>query len=123
MCARLRAGRAAGRRESIVVVAEGAQDRAGQPITSQRVRDVLRERLGEDTRVTILGHVQRGGTPSAYDRWMSTLVGHAAAIEVIDAGPDHEPQLIGVRQQPGAPHAADGGRRAHQGDPPTDRGR
>jgi 6-phosphofructokinase 1 len=97
MCARLRAGRAAGRRESIVVVAEGAQDRAGRPITSQGVRDLLREKLGEDTRVTILGHVQRGGTPSAYDRWMSTLVGHAAALEVIEAGPDHEPQLIGVR--------------------------
>ncbi|HWS58973.1 MAG TPA: 6-phosphofructokinase, partial [Actinotalea sp.] len=97
MCARLRAGRAAGRRDSIVVVAEGAQDRAGQPITSQGVRDLLQERLGEDTRVTILGHVQRGGTPSAYDRWMPTLVGHAAALEVVGAGPDHEPQLIGVR--------------------------
>ena len=97
MCARLRAGRAAGRRDSIVVVAEGARDRSGEQITSQGVRDMLEERLGEDTRVTILGHVQRGGTPSAYDRWMPTLVGHAAAMEVVNAGPDHEPQLIGVR--------------------------
>jgi 6-phosphofructokinase 1 len=96
MCARLRAGRAAGRRDSIVVVAEGARDRSGEPITSQAVRDMLEARLGEDTRVTILGHVQRGGTPSAYDRWMPTLVGHAAAMEVVNAGPDHEPQLIGV---------------------------
>lgn len=97
MCARLRAGRSAGRRDSIVIVAEGARDRSGEPITSQGVRDMLEARLGEDTRVTILGHVQRGGTPSAYDRWMPTLVGHAAAMEVVDAGPDHEPQLIGVR--------------------------
>ena len=97
MCARLRAGRAAGRRDSIVIVAEGARDRAGEPITSQGVRDLIEARLGEDTRVTILGHVQRGGTPSAYDRWMPTLVGHAAAMEVVHAGPDHEPQLIGVR--------------------------
>ena len=97
MCARLRAGRAAGRRDSIVIVAEGARDRTGQPITSQGVRDLIEARLGEDTRVTILGHVQRGGTPSAYDRWMPTLVGHAAAMEVVQAGPDHEPQLIGVR--------------------------
>ena len=97
MCARLRAGRAAGRRDSIVIVAEGARDRAGEPITSQGVRDLIEARLGEDTRVTILGHVQRGGTPSAYDRWMPTLVGHAAAMEVVQAGPDHEPQLIGVR--------------------------
>lgn len=97
MCERLRAGRAAGRRDSIVIVAEGAKDRDGSPITSQGVRDMLEERLGEDTRVTILGHVQRGGAPSAYDRWMPTLVGHAAALEVVGAGPDHEPQLIGVR--------------------------
>ncbi|PWD49611.1 6-phosphofructokinase [Serinibacter arcticus] len=97
MCERLRAGRAAGRRDSIVVVAEGARDRDGAPITSQGVRDMLEERLGEDTRVTILGHVQRGGAPSAYDRWMPTLVGHAAALEVLEAGPDHEPQLVGVR--------------------------
>ncbi len=95
--ARLRAGRAAGRRESIVVVAEGATDRRGEPITSQDVCDALAQRLGEDVRVTILGHVQRGGAPSAYDRWMPTLVGHAAALEVVGAGPDHEPQLIGVR--------------------------
>lgn len=97
MCARLKAGRAAGRRDSVVVVAEGARDRDGEPITSQGVRQLLQDRLGEDTRVTILGHVQRGGTPSAYDRWMPTLVGHAAALEVVNAGDDHEPQLIGVR--------------------------
>lgn len=96
MCARLKAGRAAGRRDSIVIVAEGARDRNGDPITSQGVRDLLQDRLGEDTRVTILGHVQRGGTPSAYDRWMPTVVGHAAALEVINAGEDHEPQLIGM---------------------------
>lgn len=97
MCDLLRRGRAAGRRDSIVVVAEGAADRQGNPISSDYVRQVLEERLGEDTRVTILGHVQRGGTPSAYDRWMSTLVGHAAVDELLSATPESEPQLIGVR--------------------------
>ncbi len=97
MCELLRNGRAAGRRDSIVVVAEGATDRAGNPISADYIRQVLEERLGEDTRVTILGHVQRGGTPSAYDRWMSTLVGHAAVEELLAATPDSEPQLIGVR--------------------------
>ncbi len=97
LCELLRAGRAAGRRDSTVVVAEGAVDREGNPITSHAVRQLLQDRLGEDTRVTILGHVQRGGTPSAYDRWMPTLVGHAAALEVINADADHVPQLIGVR--------------------------
>jgi 6-phosphofructokinase 1 len=97
MCELLRNGRAAGRRDSIVVVAEGASDRAGNPISADYVRQVLEQRLGEDTRVTILGHVQRGGTPSAYDRWMSTLVGHAAVEELLAATADSEPQLIGVR--------------------------
>ncbi len=97
MCDLLHRGRAAGRRDSIVVIAEGAADRQGNPISSDYVRQVLEDRLGEDTRVTILGHVQRGGTPSAYDRWMSTLVGHAAVEELLSATPESEPQLIGVR--------------------------
>ncbi|MBP9805829.1 MAG: 6-phosphofructokinase [Candidatus Accumulibacter sp.] len=97
MCGLLRNGRAAGRRDSIVVVAEGAQDRTGKPISCDHVRQVLEERLGEDARVTILGHVQRGGTPSSFDRWMSTLLGYAAADEVLAATPDSEPQLIGIR--------------------------
>lgn len=97
MCALLRAGRTAGRRESIVVIAEGARDREGKPIASDYVRQVLEERLEEDARVTILGHVQRGGTPSAFDRWMSTLVGYAAVEELLAATPESEPQLIGIR--------------------------
>ncbi len=97
MCELLRNGRAAGRRDSIVVVAEGARDRAGNPISCDYVRQVLEERLGEDTRATILGHVQRGGTPSAFDRWMSTLLGYVAVEEVLAATPASEPQLIGIR--------------------------
>lgn len=55
---------------------------------------MLSDRLGEDVRITDLGHVQRGGSPSAYDRWMSTLLGYNAALEVINAGPDSEPCII-----------------------------
>lgn len=94
ICLKLREGRAAGRRDSIIVVAEGAQDRAGNPITAAQVRDVLAERLGEDVRITSLGHVQRGGTPSAYDRWMSTLLGYQAALEVIRADEDAQPCIV-----------------------------
>ncbi|MFN3374094.1 MAG: 6-phosphofructokinase, partial [Chloroflexus sp.] len=50
MCDVLRIGREQGRRDSIVVVAEGACDRHGKPITASYVRKVLEERLGEDTR-------------------------------------------------------------------------
>jgi 6-phosphofructokinase 1 len=91
----LRAGRDLGRRDSTVVVAEGARDRDGRPITAEAVRDLLAAGLGEDARTTILGHVQRGGTPSAYDRSLATMLG-AMAVDVV-LGPDTEPQVIGVR--------------------------
>jgi 6-phosphofructokinase 1 len=97
MCERLRSGRLAGRRDSIVIVAEGARDRHGSPITAEHVRKVLQERLNEDVRVTILGHVQRGGAPSAFDRYMSTLLGHAAVEELLSSPPGNEPQLIGMK--------------------------
>ena len=97
MCAILREGRAAGRRESLVIVAEGATDRTGAAITAGQVRDAIEQRLGEDARVTIPGHVQRGGTPSAYDRWMSTLLGYTAVNDLMAATPDAEPQILGVR--------------------------
>ncbi|MCB0171650.1 MAG: 6-phosphofructokinase [Anaerolineae bacterium] len=97
MCNTLQAGRVIGRRNSIVLVAEGAQDRHGQAITVDYVKQVLTDRLGEDTRVTILGHVQRGGTPSAFDRNMSTMLGCAAVEELLQMTPDSEPQLIGLR--------------------------
>jgi len=81
MCEKMRSGRKSGRRHNIVVVAEGATDRAGQPITSEYVRRALTERMGEDARVTILGHVQRGGTPVAYDR----VLGSRFGVEAITA--------------------------------------
>jgi 6-phosphofructokinase 1 len=97
MCELLRDGRAAGRRDSIVIVAEGARDRNGQPISCNYVKKVLEERLGEDTRITILGHVQRGGAPSAFDRYLATVSGYAAVEQVLAATPESEPQLIGIR--------------------------
>ncbi len=97
MCAALKRGRSQGRRDSMVVVAEGACDRAGQPITSDYVRQVLEDTLHEDARVTILGHVQRGGSPSAYDRWASTWLGYEAAVEVLTAIPGTVGPVLGFR--------------------------
>lgn len=85
MCSVLKYGRDIGRRDSIVIVAEGAQDRQGNRISSEHVRQVLQDRLKEDARVTILGHVQRGGSPSAFDRNLSTLTG-VAAVDLIMSG-------------------------------------
>ena len=98
MCERIREGREGGRRHSTVIVAEGAVDRSGRPITADRVRDVLEVRLGVEARTTVLGHVQRGGAPSAFDRVMGTLLGHAAVEEALAFGPDSVPQLIGLKE-------------------------
>jgi 6-phosphofructokinase 1 len=98
MCRTLQAGRERGRRHTTVIVAEGAQDRKGKPITSDYVKKVLEERLGVDVRITILGHVQRGGAPSAFDRWASTILGHAAVEEILSASAGAEPQLVGMQQ-------------------------
>lgn len=96
MCSILRAGRDMGRRDSIVVIAEGAQDRNGKPISSAYVKEVLDKRLGEEARVTVLGHVQRGGAPSAYDRVLATLLGAAAADAVLKGKRGDEAVLIGI---------------------------
>jgi 6-phosphofructokinase 1 len=97
MCDVLSAGRTIGRRASVVLVAEGTQDRQGNRITAEDVGGILEERLHEDARVTILGHVQRGGAPSAFDRYLGTVLGHAAVRRLLDEEPDAEPQLIGIR--------------------------
>lgn len=49
-----------GSRLNIIIIAEGAIDRNGKPISSRYVKDLVVQRLGFDTRVTVLGHVQRG---------------------------------------------------------------
>src|SRR5581483_4891246 len=97
MCEKIRAGRKSGRRHNIVLVAEGTRDCAGNRITSDYVQKALSQRLGEEARVTILGHVQRGGSPSAFDRTMPTLLGYAAVEQLLAATSDIVPQLIGLR--------------------------
>ena len=97
MCEVLKTGRAAGRRDSIVVVAEGACDRHGNRLTTEYIKKVLEERLGEDVRVIILGHVQRGGSPTAFDRNLSTILGSAAVEEILTTVPGSTPCLLGMQ--------------------------
>jgi 6-phosphofructokinase 1 len=94
---RLRAGRKAGRRDSIVILAEGARDRNGNYIGSSDVQRALEERLKEEVRVTMLGHVQRGGRPSAFDRTLATLMGYEAVNTILSAKPEDEPVVIVIR--------------------------
>ena len=98
MCEILESGLAEGRRDSIVLIAEGAVDRKGNPISSDYVRQVLQDKMGEDVRVTVLGHVQRGGSPTAFDRILSTRMGIEAVNAAMDATADDEPALIGIIQ-------------------------
>jgi 6-phosphofructokinase 1 len=97
MCERMKAGRKAGRRDTIVILAEGARDRDGNYIGSTKVASLLEECMGEEVRVTVLGHVQRGGAPSAFDRNLGTLLGNAAVETLLSTTPESEPQLIGLR--------------------------
>ncbi len=96
MADRLRTGRKHGRRDSIVVLAEGAHDRDGNYIGSTDVAQALEERLNEEVRVTVLGHVQRGGNPSAYDRTLGTLMGNQAVETLLKADPADAPVVIGI---------------------------
>lgn len=90
-------GQGAGRRHSIVIVAEGARDRTGKAISAGYVKEVIEAKTGADTRLTILGHVQRGGAPSAFDRYLSTVQGYEAAQLALDSDAGAEPVVIGLR--------------------------
>ena len=97
MVADLQHGRKAGRRDSIVVMAEGARDKYGNPIGSSYVQKFLEEQLHEEVRTTVLGHVQRGGAPSVFDRNLGTMMGYEAVETVLKAKPEDEPQMIALR--------------------------
>lgn len=84
-----------GQKFTIIVVAEGAKQRGGEMVVRERVDtspDPLRlggvghvlgaqikEHFGGEVRTTVLGHVQRGGSPTAFDRVLSTGFGAKAA--------------------------------------------
>ncbi|KAK2115718.1 hypothetical protein P7K49_006344 [Saguinus oedipus] len=72
----------------IIIVAEGAIDKNGKPITSEDIKNLVVKRLGYDTRVTVLGHVQRGGTPSAFDRILGSRMGVEAVMALLEGTPD-----------------------------------
>uniref|UniRef100_A0A8D3BZ82 ATP-dependent 6-phosphofructokinase n=1 Tax=Scophthalmus maximus TaxID=52904 RepID=A0A8D3BZ82_SCOMX len=76
--------RAGMKRLNIIIVAEGAIDHKNKPITTDYVKDLVVKCLGFDTRVTILGHVQRGGTPSAFDRILASRMGVEAVLALLE---------------------------------------
>jgi 6-phosphofructokinase 1 len=99
VCERIRRRHDAGRSFSIVVVSEGAMPRDGGETHAGAGTDAfgharlggiavdlergIEERTGYESRMTILGHVQRGGTPTAFDRVLATRFGVAAVDAVL----------------------------------------
>jgi len=98
MCEILQTQRDKGNRKNIIVVCEGAIDRQLNPIKANYVKEVIEKRLGLDTRVTTLGHVQRGGAPSAYDRYLATIQSDEAIKAVLRSTPETPSPMIGIQQ-------------------------
>lgn len=92
---RFNRGRDLRARCSMVIMAEGAVDIKGKPISCEYVRGVL-AKAGHEARVTILGHVQRGGTPSIIDRNNSTLMGEEVIHTLYDDEFVGKSTMIGI---------------------------
>jgi ATP-dependent phosphofructokinase / diphosphate-dependent phosphofructokinase len=113
VCRLIRRRHSRGRYFSIVVVAEGAVPAAGTLEVVGGVEDEfgharlggigtvlereIEQRTGFDTRTTVLGHIQRGGTPTAYDRVLATRFGSAAIDAATSAQWGQMVSLSGTR--------------------------
>ncbi|KAK2463408.1 hypothetical protein APHAL10511_004494 [Amanita phalloides] len=98
MCTEIQRHRELGKRKTIVIIAEGAHDKHLNPLRAEDVKKVLSERLQLDTRVTTLGHTQRGGRPCAIDRILPTLQGIEAVHAILEATPETPSYMIGVAE-------------------------
>ena len=102
VCAAIRKRHDRGKLFSIVVVAEGAEFKAGQVVSQghgqldefghmrlggvgQMLGELIEQKTGYETRVSVLGHIQRGGSPTAFDRVLGTRFG-VKAVELVLAG-------------------------------------
>ena len=101
VCKLLQRRHESGRFASIVVVAEGARPKEGSMVLQtgeedafghvrlggigNQLAEAIESRTGFETRVTVLGHIQRGGTPTAFDRVLATRFG-VAAIDAVHDG-------------------------------------
>jgi 6-phosphofructokinase 1 len=113
VCRLIRRRHSRGRYFSIVVVAEGAVPKEGtmETVTSgedefgharlggigQLLEREIEARTGFESRATVLGHIQRGGTPTAFDRVLATRLGLAAADAASDGRWGTMPALRGTR--------------------------
>jgi ATP-dependent phosphofructokinase / diphosphate-dependent phosphofructokinase len=100
ICAKIRAREAQEKKFTLIVVAEGAREKDADFVTSAGqeanrearlggvgavVAAEVQQRSGKETRTCVLGHLQRGGTPTTFDRVLCSMFG-AVAVELIAAG-------------------------------------
>jgi 6-phosphofructokinase 1 len=100
VCNKIQERIARGSKFSIISVAEGAHPMGGQKVykragdesyvarlggIGQVVGKFVESNCGAETRVTVLGHIQRGGTPTAFDRWLASCYG-SEAVRLIARG-------------------------------------
>lgn len=124
VAAKIRARDAEGRLYSLVVVAEGAEPAHGARAVvapaeighaerlggvGEHVAKILAERTGKDTRVVVLGHLLRGGSPTAFDRLAAMRFG-AAAVRALEAGQTGIMVALGINGVEHVPLAAVAGR-------------
>jgi phosphofructokinase-like protein len=100
VCSKIKAREASGRKFTLITVAEGAREKDAEFVTSAGqeanrearlggigavVGDEVQKRTGKETRTCILGHLQRGGIPTTFDRALCSMFG-AVAVELADSG-------------------------------------
>jgi len=78
ICQQLRGRYEEGRDNAIIILAEGAGN-------AQSIADTIKDAIGFETRVTVLGHYQRGGAPSVFDRLLASRFGKSA-VELLLQG-------------------------------------
>jgi 6-phosphofructokinase 1 len=87
ICENLRSRYREGRDNSLIMVAEGAAK-------AHDVAEMIKDRIGFETRLMVLGHYQRGGSPTVFDRMLGTRFGVAAVDALLRNQPGHMVGLL-----------------------------
>lgn len=89
ICEKLMRGVRRGKLHSMIIVAEGA-------VSGMEIGEKIKEITGADTKVTILGHIQRGGAPTAFDRILAARLG-AKAVDLLMNG--ETGKAVGIKKE------------------------
>ena len=83
----IKRGKSVGKKHHIIVVAEGID------MNSSEIANIITEKTGIESRATVLGHIQRGGSPTVRDRVIATRMG-AKAVELIEEGKSNRVVIV-----------------------------